>query len=109
MRKKTGDILLKLGITPDIKGFNYIIDLVEMINNDEVTKITVAYAVAGKKNGDSGSKVERAIRHAISKINITTKEFAEHIGANVVRANDGNITNSAFLYTLAYRVKEGLE
>lgn len=107
MRKKTGDILLKLGITPDLSGFNYIIDMVEMINNGELTKMTKAYRDISKKYGHTENGVERCIRHAISKINTASVEFEQYIDATISKESNGNMVNSAFLYTLAYRVKEG--
>lgn len=106
MRKKVGDALLRLGITPDLKGFNYIIDMVDMIDKEGDIKIVNGYAIVGKKYNAEGSRVERAIRHAISKINTSSKEFDKYIGANAVNYEKGNITNSAFLYTMHYRLKE---
>lgn len=106
MRKKVGDALLQLGITPDLKGFNYIIDMVEMIDKGEVDKITEAYKTIGKRRNETGTSVERCIRHAISKINTTSKEFDTYIGESVISFEKGNIVNSAFLNTLHYRLKE---
>ena len=35
MRKKLEDLLLQIGITPNLKGFTYICDMVEIIKADE--------------------------------------------------------------------------
>lgn len=106
MRKKVGDALLQLGITPDLKGFNYIIDMVEMIDKGEVGKITEAYKTIGERRNETACSVERCIRHAISKINTTSKEFDTYIGANAISFEKGNIVNSAFLNTLQYKLRE---
>lgn len=107
MRKKVGDALLRLGITPDLKGFNYIIDMVEMIDKEGDIKIIAGYEIVGKKHKSDGSKVERAIRHAIERLNPTSEKYMELIGADISSQTSYRITNSAFLYTLHYRLKEG--
>lgn len=48
MRKKCEEILLQLGITPNLLGFTYIADMVEIINSED-TKITAMYAIVSKK------------------------------------------------------------
>lgn len=103
---KTGDILLKLGITPDLSGFNYIIDMVEMINNGEVSKMMTAYSDIAQKRGHTAYGVERGIRQAIRRVNAESEEYERYIGANIAKESNGGMANSAFLYTLAYRVKE---
>lgn len=101
MRKKVGDALLQLGITPDLKGFNYIIDMVEMIDKEGNLKMMYFYEMVAKKNNSTASRVERAVRHCVSKADRECDTFK--------RVFDGvkDINNSAFLYTLHYRLKEG--
>lgn len=106
MRKKVGDALLQLGITPDLKGFNYIIDMVEMIDKGKVGKVTVAYKIIGKKRNSTGERVERAIRHAIGNIDTSSEAFQTYIGSNALKLGSGVMTNSAFLNTFHYRLKE---
>lgn len=106
IRKRTGDILLELGITPDLSGFHYIVDLVEIIYNNQFAKICTTYVFVAEKYNKSSSKVERCVRHAIGKINTTTDEFCKYIGANVSSPETGKPTNSAFLFTLAHRLTE---
>lgn len=107
MRKKVGDALLQLGITPDLKGFNYIIDMVEMIDKGELSKVTAGYAIIAKKYGNTASGIERGIRHAITKIDTKSREYERYIGGNVESQKTDYVTNSVFLYTLHYRLKEG--
>lgn len=106
MRKKCEEILLKLGITPDLKGFVYIADAVEIINSEDV-KVTTMYEMVAKRRNTQWTRIERAIRHAISKVTPTSKEFIECIGdVDISKKSNGHITNSSFLYMLAYRLKE---
>lgn len=101
--RKTGDVLIELGITPELKGFQYIIDMIEEIRKESggVGKITALYAAVGKKNHATGSKVERDIRHAIdTRLNMATEEYRKYVGAYPER-----LTNSAFLYALKYRLE----
>ena len=108
MRKKCEEILLKLGIAPDLKGFNYIGDAVELINGEsERIKITALYEIIASKRNDTYHKVERAIRHCVSRINPASQVFIECMGdVNIVKESNGNMPNGAFLYTLAYRLRE---
>ena len=105
MRKRCEEILLQLGITPDLLGFTYIADIVDIINSED-TKMTAIYHAVANKHNSNWQRVERAVRHAISKANPRSKEFEELINASLVKQSNGNISNSAFLHTLAYRLRE---
>lgn len=100
MRKKIGDTLLQLGITPDLKGFGYIVDVVEMIDTDGRQKITYFYDTVAKKHGTKASRVERCIRHCRTKMNMESETFKRlFIGVS-------DINNANFLYTIHYGLKE---
>lgn len=102
MHKKIEDILLELGIMPNLKGFNYITDMVELINREEKIKIVAGYWIVAKKYNATGARVERAIRHAISKIDTGGEQFKNIVGVQCEK----HMTNSEFLSTLAYKLKE---
>ena len=91
MRKKIQDTLLSLGITPNLRGFEFICDAIEIIEEENRVKITYIYdKIAKKYDSTNGSQVERAIRHAIS-----------HVDAAVwVSIGGAGYKNSEFLYTL---------
>ena len=96
MRKKIQDVLLKLGVTPNLKGFNYICDAVEMINKEGRIKVTYIYGKIARDNNENMMRVERAIRHAISHVN---EETWKSIGG-------AGLKNSEFLYTLELITRE---
>ena len=102
MRRKIEDRLLELGIKPNLKGFGYICDFIELIIDDEERKFKMMYlySVVAKKNNTTSTSVERSIRHAISKINF------ECWNERYVHSTRSNLTNAEFLYTLALRIKQ---
>lgn len=101
MRKKIENALFELGITPDLVGFNQICLAVEIISNSKGREISVCkvYEDVAKELGTIRSRVERGIRHAFSKMDIESEAFIKYF-------NTDKLTNSALLYTLAYRLRE---
>lgn len=78
MRKKCEEILLQLGITPNLLGYTYIADAVEIIGKeDERVKTTALYEIIAERRGTTYCKVERPIRHAISKVDVDCEAFKE--------------------------------
>lgn len=83
------EILLNLEIPISLLGFKYIKTLVTYLLNEDTYQITKIYSTIARKHKTTGSRVERAIRHALtaSKANqyfniehkITNKEFIELI------------------------------
>lgn len=108
MRRKCEEILLQLGITPNLLGYTYIADAVEIIGKeDEKVKTTALYEIIAERHETTYHKVERPIRHAISKVDVDCEAFKECFNnANMKNKKNGHITNTVFLYTLAYRLKE---
>ena len=98
MRKKIQDVLLKLGVTPNLKGFSYICDAVEMISKEGRLKVTYIYDKIARDNNEKTMRVERAIRHAISHVN---EETWKSIGGGT------GLKNSEFLFTLELLIREG--
>ncbi len=99
MRKKIENALFELGITPNLKGFDYICKAVNYISADRTVKICNVYKFVAKDFETTSSRVERAIRSAFSKIGKESEAFNKYLGIS-------NMTNSALLYTLAYRLRE---
>lgn len=101
MKKKTENALIELGITPNLKGFDYICSAVEIISKSKgkVKLVDGVYVDISKEFNTTASRVERAIRHAFSKVDIESKAFIEYLGTD-------KLNNGALLYTLAYRLKE---
>lgn len=80
--------LISVGIKANLKGFNYIIEMINIYKENRGTNMMKAYELVANKYSDSPSRVERAIRHAIEtayydyeslkkifKQKPTTKEF----------------------------------
>lgn len=65
-RLKVIDIIEEFGIPKHVSGYNYLIDAVLLYKKEPNQKlIDGIYVDIGKKYGTTGSRVERAIRHAI--------------------------------------------
>lgn len=106
---RTSNILLKMGASPALLGYQYIKTGVSIIIENkcdwrQVTK--VLYPEVAKVHGTTPSKVERAIRHCVGKmysygnIDYLTKVAPSY---NVAKRK---ATNSEFLATLAEYLKQ---
>jgi len=101
MRNKIENALLELGITPDLKGFDYIRSAVEIIQNskERMKIVDGLYVDVAKEFKTTNTKVERAIRNAFTRLDTKSEAFTKYL-------NTDKLTNSALLYTLAYRLRE---
>lgn len=103
----TATLLMDMGITPELKGFDYIklavafiITVKEKYRN--VTK--TFYPDIAKVSCSTPGRVERDIRHAISKaIYLDHGEIKNLIGVSPYK---NKMTNSEFIFSLAYVVNE---
>lgn len=57
------EFLVALGIPSHIKGFKYLLDVIDMFQEGE--KICGLYIDIAKNHNTTGSRVERSIRHAV--------------------------------------------
>ena len=103
-----GRLFVGLGISPHIKGFNYLRSAIIMLIKeprliDAVTK--ELYPRIGKKYDTTASKVERAIRHAIEVAwnRGKTSVFNDMLGVEAFTANE-KPTNSEFMALVADRL-----
>jgi hypothetical protein len=102
IKDRAKDVLINMGMPASIKGLDYITDIIELFDSGHQNdKITSVYADIGKKDNSSGSRVERAIRHAFGIV--ITKG-----NCNLVEKylSFDNTTNSALLKLLYYRLKQ---
>lgn len=96
MRRKIENKLLKLGITPNLKGFVCTCDAVEYILRNGFCSMQELYTdISNKRNLNGHTNAERLIRHAISKVD---EEKWKSMGGQ-------GIKNSEFLFTLAFILK----
>ncbi len=94
-------LLKKLGVPVNIKGYRYICNAVVCLSKEKEMKISLGlYPKVAKEFGTTGSRVERAIRHAVERTFETgSYEMLDEIFGETVRNNKGKVTNSEFLYT----------
>lgn len=103
--------LFKLGISPDLTGYHYILEAIEelikepsIIRRNKVT--SVLYPTIATHNGVSSGSVERCIRHAITKgLDRAPQKVIEELFGNVIKFERGTITNSQFLAILMTRME----
>lgn len=102
-RNKVENILFKIGIPTNVKGFDYIADAMEVFeeNGHRISITKCLYPEIAKRNDTTPSRVERAIRHALEIANSTRgdyENFEKYIGLT-------NTTNSAALISLYKHIK----
>ena len=88
-------ILIKMGISSNIKGFYYILDAVDIIKKQQIhTNMTTIYEMLSKKHDTTPGAIERGIRHAINKA---------YKNSNILKEIYGGISdNSSFIYDLVF-------
>ena len=101
------DKLLALGVKPNLLGFGYLVDAVEIWmergRSREITK--VLYPEIADRRGTTNLRVERAIRHAIEiAADCTPYEDMLEILGTTTNMNKGKLTNGEFIATLALLV-----
>ncbi len=103
------DILLSIGIPPNIYGYAYITYAVELLLRDSEYQHYVTkglYVDIARKYKTTPSRVERAIRHAISVAWLHgNADLIHYIFRNCVRPDKGVPSNSVFLARLYYYIK----
>lgn len=104
-REKVEDVLLKMGMPVNLKGFCYIRDSVLILDAEKDIKITYLYFKLAKEYGTTAQRVERAIRHAFETVRNCKADFelVEHYIGFI------NCSNSASLSMLRMRIKEDLK
>lgn len=99
MDKKIKNVLIELGITPNLKGFNCIVEAVGYIMENNDVKTTDVYEHVANTLGYKAANVERTIRHCVLNADKNSESWRRYIG--IKRAN-----NSTFLFVLAMRLEE---
>lgn len=99
MTERIEDLLLKIGITPNLNGFRYLCDILEMFVEKPNAKIALLYeAVAKKYELKSGKQVEKGIQRALSHADLT-------IFGDVFKKSFP--TNNQFICTVALLIRRG--
>lgn len=113
IRERTEDLLLSLGgCAPNLSGFRYLVDITEIVVKDpgSINKLTRSvYPAVAAKNNTTECSVDRAIRHAIGSIYLNSDvDYLESIFGNIASMDSGKPTNSAFIATLALKIRREL-
>ena len=105
IRTITEDALVSINISPDLNGFVYICDAVDIVVNDGRIPTVGLYSRIAEKNDTTPSRVERSIRHAFENAykSAVLEDIHKWIGAYE------KPTNSSSIYTLAIKVRRELE
>lgn len=90
--------LMDLGFSPALAGFNAILAMVDVWKPGE--KFCIYYAIAGKRLGISGPRVERNIRHAIEKAMCYNRSGMSEFLRNTYDPVKGYPTNHEFIAVL---------
>lgn len=101
MKNKVENVLIELGVMPNLSGFGYLCKAIEVINgNKERMKLVDGvYVEVANQFNSTKHRVERGIRFAISKMDRDSEAWKKYVGVN-------DVTNATVLYTLALRMKE---
>lgn len=93
---KERKILLKMGITSNLKGYHYILEAINIIKKSkgEINLYEIYKEISKKKKKISPGAVERAIRYTINKC---WKEKSL-----IINIYENKPNNAAFLYDLVY-------
>lgn len=106
----TQEMLLSIGIPPNLFGYAYITYAIELLLQDSEYRHYITkglYVDIATKFKTTPSRVERAIRHAISVAWLHgNMELINHVFKNCVRPDKGVPTNSVFLARLFYYIKD---
>ena len=91
MKNKIQKVLLELEITPNLKGFNYICRMVEIVKADELNEKSVfgIYEEIAEEYKTKSICVERAIRHAISKADKESDAWKKYVGLKDIKKLKG--------------------
>lgn len=107
------DLLLSIGIPPNIYGYAYIAYAIELLLMDEEYQHYITkglYVDIAVRYNSTPSRVERAIRHAISVAWLHGNiDYIDRIFKNCVRPDKSVPTNSVFLARLFYYIKSSLQ
>ena len=102
MKNKIINALIELGMPASVKGFDYIIDAITILNDVDwgyESKITALYYKVAKKNNTTTARVERCIRHAFSIVLMEGNEDAINKYLPKTKRTNGNL-----LKTLSFKI-----
>lgn len=105
-------MLLELGVPTHIKGYSRLACAIRIAVDEPAVAEAITkglYPAVAKEFGDTPTRVERAIRHAV-ELSFERADFAtiDRYFGNTVSLKKGKPTNSEFITRLADVVRDGL-
>lgn len=102
--------LKAIGVPMNLKGYRYICSAVVHLSREKGMKISLAlYPMVAKEFGTTGSRVERAIRHAVERtFEVGNYDAMNEIFGPKVCASKGKLTNSEFMYATVEYLEDQL-
>ena len=106
MKNKAINALIEIGIPADIKGFEYIVDMMVMYQDEKLRHAGMAekYKAVAEKRNTTASKVERALRYAFSIALASGNQEAL-----MKYLSSANTTNGSLLHVLYLRLEQEME
>lgn len=105
-------MLQELGVPAHIKGYSRLACAIRIVVDDPALAEAITkglYPAVAKEFGDTPTRVERAIRHAV-ELSFERADFAtiDRYFGNTTSAKRGKATNSEFITRLAEVARDGL-
>lgn len=99
------ELLLKLGFTPNLKGFWFLADAIALYADDYGCKLTAIYYAVATRHNSAYIRIEKDMRHAISRTldKRGCDDFIRFLG--VAPSLDGGYTLGEFIALCACAVK----
>lgn len=93
-------LLKEMGVPLNIKGYRYLSSAIVSLSKEKGMKISLGlYPKVAREFATTGSRVERAIRHAVERtFERGNYEIINEVFGSKVSATKGKLTNSEFMY-----------
>ena len=109
MKPKTARLLLSLGCMPNLLGFRYLGDSIDIYagHKGPISITRELYTAVAERHNTTGSRVERCIRHVIQNIGnaVPMHEVVDILGTPPRALSlSGTYTNSEFIALCALRI-----
>lgn len=93
-------LLKEMGVPLNIKGYRYLSDAIVTLSKEKGMKISLGlYPKVAREFSTTGSRVERAIRHAVERtFERGNYDVINEVFGTKVSATKGKLTNSEFMY-----------
>ncbi len=93
-------LLKEMGVPLNIKGYRYLSSAIVTLSKEKGMKISLGlYPKVAREFATTGSRVERAIRHAVERtFERGNYDVINEVFGTKVSATKGKLTNSEFMY-----------